>query len=92
LVPGGLDPHPNHTPDVTDKRWRDWVASGKPEDKFDHTVMGLDMMTFPTKHFGWQGITETMKQVSYYQLHTKQLILKQTVSDHNNKKVIILSI
>jgi hypothetical protein len=66
LVPGGTDPHPNHTPDVTDKRWRDWVASGKPEDKFDHTVMGLDMMTFPTKHFGWQGITETMKQVIFF--------------------------
>ena len=63
LVPGGKIPHTNHAPDVIDKRWREWVKNGKPEDKFDHTTMGLDMMTAPTKHFGWEEITATMKKV-----------------------------
>jgi hypothetical protein len=27
--------------------------------------MGLNMMIIPTKFFGWEGITETMKKVCY---------------------------
>jgi hypothetical protein len=27
--------------------------------------MGLDMMTIPTKYFGWEAITETMKKVFF---------------------------
>ena len=63
LVPGGTFPDPEHAPDVIDKKWREWVKNGKPEDKFDHSEMGLDMMTAPTKHFGWEEITSTMKKV-----------------------------
>ena len=63
MVPGGKVPHENHAPEVIDKRWREWAEKGKPKDKFDHTAMGLDMLTAPTKHFGWKGITATMKKV-----------------------------
>jgi len=64
LFPEGKDPHPAHTPDEIDKNFREWVEKGKPEDQFDHTAMGLDMLTIPTRHFGWEGITETMKKVT----------------------------
>ena len=47
------------------KAMRKWFKAGKPKDQFDSTWMGLDMLTFPTKHFGWKGITTTMKKVSY---------------------------
>jgi hypothetical protein len=57
------NPYYNPTPEVTDKHFIEWVEKGKPEDQFDHAEMGLDMMTIPTKFFGWEGITETMKKV-----------------------------
>jgi hypothetical protein len=66
LLPGGKFPHENHTPEKIDKRLQDWVKSGKPEDKFDHTAMGLDMLTIPTRFFGWEEITETMKKVNFF--------------------------
>jgi hypothetical protein len=65
LFPEGKEPHPAHTPEEIDKTFREWVEKGKPEDQFDHTAMGLDMLTIPTKHFGWEGITETMKKVMF---------------------------
>jgi hypothetical protein len=46
-----------------DKRFREWVKNGKPENKFDFVEMGLDMLVMPTRHFGWTAITETMKKV-----------------------------
>jgi hypothetical protein len=63
LIPEGKYPHNDHTPEVVDRNFREWVENGKQEDKFDHTAMGLDMMTIPTKYFGWEGMTETMKKV-----------------------------
>ena len=61
LVPDGTTPRGDQS--SLDEQFREWVQNGKPEDKFDHTFMGLDMMTIPTKYFGWEGITETMKKV-----------------------------
>ena len=51
--------------DKSIKDMRNWFKAGKPKDKFDPVSMGLDMLTLPTKHFGWKGITATMKKVPY---------------------------
>jgi hypothetical protein len=40
-----------------------WSKEGKDPEKFDHTWMGLGMLTIPTQHFKWKGITKTMKVV-----------------------------
>ena len=70
MVPGGTTPNPNHSPEESDKRWNEWVKNGKPADKFDHTDMGLQMLTIPAKHFGWEGMTETMKKVFVHAFNT----------------------
>jgi hypothetical protein len=61
LVPNGTTAHGDHAP--IDQQFKEWVEKGKPEDQFDHTAMGLDLMSIPTKYFGWEGVTETMKKV-----------------------------
>lgn len=68
------NPYSHPTPEGTDKQFREWVEQGKPEDQFDHGLMGLNMMIIPTKFFGWEGITETMKKVCY-DLSVQQVLI-----------------
>jgi hypothetical protein len=45
------------------KKLEKWRKDGKPIDQFDPIWMGLLMLATPTKTFGWEGITKTMKAV-----------------------------
>ena len=49
---------------TVEKKIIKWRKKGGKTTQFDHTVMGLAMLTIPTKHFGWESITKTMKLVS----------------------------
>ena len=64
MVPGGAANHNEIKADNALKKMKDWFKAGKPKDKFDPTWMGLIMLTQPTYHFGWEGLTATMKKVS----------------------------
>ena len=66
MVPGDGGLHPEMQGDAPIKKWREWFKAGKPKDKFDTIWMGLNMMTYPTKQFGWEGMTTTMKKASFF--------------------------
>ena len=66
MVPGDGALHPEMQGDAPIKRCREWYKAGKPKDKFDSIWMGLNMMTYPTKQFGWEGMTTTMKKASFF--------------------------
>ena len=60
------DLHSQLKPEVRDRRFTEFVKKGKPEKDFDFTWMGLDMLMLPTMHFGYQGVTATMKKESFF--------------------------
>jgi hypothetical protein len=60
--------HPHFSNGRIEKFIMDWSKDGKNISKFDTTWMGLGMLTIPTKHFGWESITKTMKLVSQKEL------------------------
>jgi hypothetical protein len=69
MVPGATGLHVEIQGDKPINKMKEWFKAGKPKDKFDSIWMGLDMMTYPTKHFGWEGITVTMKAVCFETLN-----------------------
>ena len=56
--------HPHFSNGTVERYIMKWSKEGKNITKFDKTFMGLGMLTIPTKHFGWESITKTMKVVS----------------------------
>ena len=56
--------HPEFSNGTVEKKIIEWSKKGRNTTQFDTTWMGLGMLTIPTKHFGWESITKTMKFVS----------------------------
>ena len=55
--------HEQYAKGKVEEKLKQWSKDGKDAAKFDHTWMGLGLLTLPTRHFGWDGITKTMKVV-----------------------------
>ncbi len=56
--------HEEYANGKVEEKLKQWSKEGKDPSKFDHTWMGLGLLALPTRHFGWEGITKTMKVVS----------------------------
>ena len=63
LLGKGQKLHPEVSPEQTKKRLKEYMKKGKKLENFDHTWMGLDLFTIPTKYFGWEGMTQAFKKV-----------------------------
>ena len=55
--------HEEYSNGKVEEKLKQWSKEGKKAEKFDHTWMGLGLLALPTRHFGWDGITKTMKVV-----------------------------